>query len=225
MAEKPDRALRAYEALKWEIVTGQRKPGDSFDEKTFAERIGMSRTPVREGVIRLAREGLLEIVPRRGTFVSGISMEDIRQIYEMRSMLEPQIVEIAVRKADRKQLEEWNRYFKSVREGENQMMMPSSLPDPDAAFHMFLAESTGNRFIKAQMETLMTQTQRIRYLSNKWKETRMYASVDEHLDMIQAMLQGDGKTAGQLLSAHLKNSEEGYRMMIASGYLSDVQVW
>lgn len=73
------------------------------------------------------------------------------------------------------------------------MMMPSSLPDPDAAFHMFLAESTGNRFIKAQMETLMTQTQRIRYLSNKWKETRMYASVDEHLDMIQAMLQGDGK--------------------------------
>lgn len=102
-------------------------------EKTFAERIGMSRTPVREGVIRLAREGLLEIVPRRGTFVSGISMEDIRQIYEMRSMLEPQIVEIAVRKADRKQLEEWNRYFKSVREGENQMMMPSSLPDPDAS--------------------------------------------------------------------------------------------
>ncbi|MDO5408418.1 MAG: GntR family transcriptional regulator [Eubacteriales bacterium] len=225
MAGKSDRACSAYEVLKWEIVTGQRKPGAVFDEKAFAEQIGVSRTPVREAVIRLTREGLLDVIPRRGTFVSGISMEDIRQIYEMRTMLEPQIVGIAARKADRKELEDWQHYFEQAMENGTGGEPPSALPDPDAAFHLFLAESTGNHFIREQMEALMTQTQRIRYLSNKWKEKRLSSSMEEHLEMIRAMLDGDEEAAAEAVSRHLKNSEEGYRMMVASGYLSDIRVF
>ncbi|MDO5416922.1 MAG: GntR family transcriptional regulator [Lachnospiraceae bacterium] len=225
MAGRSDYAFSAYETLKWEIVTGQRRPGSVFEEKVFAEQIGVSRTPVREAVIRLARERLLEVVPRRGTFVSEISMEDIRQIYEMRRILEPQIVEIAAEKADRKRMETWRAYFERVKAGEEMLIASAPLPDSDAAFHLFLAESTGNRFIREQMETLMTQTQRIRCLSNRWKETRQQASVEEHLEMIRDMLEGDTDAAKEAAVRHLNNSEEGYRMMAASGYLSDLRVF
>ena len=75
-------SVNAYELLKSEIVSGKRKPGEIFEEKRFAAQLGVSRTPVREAVLRLAREGLLVVMPRRGTVISNISMEDIRQLYE-----------------------------------------------------------------------------------------------------------------------------------------------
>lgn len=94
-------SANAYELLKSEIVSGKRKPGEIFEEKRFAAQLGVSRTPVREAVLRLAREGLLVVMPRRGTVISNISMENIRQLYEARVMLEPQILRIAAKRADK----------------------------------------------------------------------------------------------------------------------------
>ena len=82
-------SANAYELLKSEIVSGKRKPGEIFEEKRFAAQLGVSRTPVREAVLRLAREGLLVVMPRRGTVISNISMENIRPMRRLHRCRSP----------------------------------------------------------------------------------------------------------------------------------------
>ena len=224
----------AYELLKSEIVSGKRKPGEVFEEKQFAAQLGVSRTPVREAVLQLAREGLLIIMPRRGTVVSTISMEDIRQLYEARRILEPQIMRIATKRADADTLTRWKAYFENQLdvaddesttlqfpgEGETQLCR-----DADAAFHLFLAQSTGNHYIVKQMEELMAQSQRIRNLSNRRRKSRYLASLTEHIGLAAALLQGDGERAAREVLEHLHNSEDGYRTMMLIDAPDEIQMY
>lgn len=236
MSDKNEvRQLTIYEILKKEIIMGQRKPGSVFEEKKFAEQMGVSRTPVREAVLQLAREGLLVIMPRRGTIVSNISMDDICQLYDMRRIMEPAVMEMVVKKMEKQKLEQWFQYFKQKKKPDNddgEQMIPDiciekadDIPDVDAVFHLFLAESTSNRFMIKQMQELMTLTQRIRNLSNVWQEKRYQQSIDEHMKIIEALLAGDVKKAKQAVLRHLDNSEEGYRLMVEEKYLSEIKVF
>ena len=207
----------AYELLKSEIVSGKRKPGEVFEEKQFAAQLGVSRTPVREAVLQLAREGLLIIMPRRGTVVSTISMEDIRQLYEARRILEPQIMRIAAKRADADTLTRWKAYFENQLdaaddegatlqfpgEGETQLCR-----DADAAFHLFLAQS-----------------QRIRNLSNRRRKSRYLASLTEHIGLAAALLQADGERAAREVLEHLHNSEDGYRTMMLIDAPDEIQMY
>ena len=101
MNKTKDNSEIVYETIKKEIIDATRKPGDIFNEKEFAANMGISRTPVREAVLRLSNEGLLVVMPRRGTFVSHISMADVRDMYQVRKILEPQIAYIAAQKCDK----------------------------------------------------------------------------------------------------------------------------
>ncbi len=223
-----------YGILKGEIISGKRKPGEIFEEKVFAGQLGVSRTPVREAVQQLAREGLLVVMPRRGTVVSNISMEDIRQLYEARLMIEPQIMRIAAKRADKKKLENWRKFFESqktqVEEGGELPKFPGETkeqicPDADAAYHLFLAQSTGNRYISKQMEELMTQTKRIRNLSNVQHKNRYQASIEEHIRIVEALQCGDGEQAAEDVLCHLHNSENGYHRMMLDGTSGMIQIY
>lgn len=227
-------AANIYEILKGEIISGKRRPGEVFEEKVFAGQLGVSRTPVREAVLQLAREGLLVVMPRRGTMVSNISMEDIRQLYEARRILEPQIMRIAAKRAEKKGLETWKAFFerqkKQLQEGGELPKFPGETetqicPDADAAYHLFLAESTGNRYILKQMEELMTQTQRIRNLSNVQRKNRYQASIEEHIRMTEALQREDGEQAAEEVLCHLRNSEEGYRKMMLEDMSDMIQIY
>ena len=217
-------SVNAYELLKSEIVSGKRKPGEVFEEKRFAAQLGVSRTPVREAVLRLAREGLLVVMPRRGTVISNISMEDIRQLYEARVMLEPQILRIAAKRADKNTLAAWKAFF------EGQAAQPDAdaaqhSHDADAAFHLFLAQSLGNRYILQQMEELMAQSQRIRSLSNARRKSRYLASIQEHIRIVDALLQEDGERAAAEVLEHLHNSEDGYHRMMLEDAPDMIQMY
>lgn len=224
-------SVNAYELLKSEIVSGKRKPGEVFEEKRFAAQLGVSRTPVREAVLRLAREGLLVVMPRRGTVISNISMEDIRQLYEARVMLEPQILRIAAKRADKNTLADWKAFFEGQADAE---VTPLPFPhadaaqhshDADAAFHLFLAQSLGNRYILQQMEELMAQSQRIRSLSNARRKSRYLASIQEHIRIVDALLQEDGERAATEVLEHLHNSEDGYHRMMLEDAPDMIQMY
>ena len=225
-------AANAYQILKSEIISGKRKPGDVFDEKQFAAMLGVSRTPVREAVLQLAREGLLVVMPRRGTVISHISMEDVRQLYEARRMLEPQILRIAAARADKNVLARWQTFFESQQAADDAAALPypgetegQLCRDADAAFHLFLAQSTGNRYIVKQMEELMAQSQRIRNLSNQRRKSRYLASLAEHLRIVTALLQGDGERAAEEVLWHLRNSEEGYHKLMREDAPEQIQLY
>lgn len=98
-------------------------------------------------------------------------------------------------------------------------------PDADAAYHLFLAESTGNRYILKQMEELMTQTQRIRNLSNVQRKNRYQVSIEEHIRMTEALQREDGEQAAEEVLCHLRNSEEGYRKMMLEDMSDMIQIY
>lgn len=196
---------KAYEYIKKQILNGTLLPGDVISEKELTGELGFSRTPVREAIQRLAEENLLIVMPSRGTIVSHISVDDIRQLYEARKLNEPFVVRQAVKRADREKL----LFFRKIFEEQTDAQLAEH--DWDQEFHLYLAECAGNRFLKKLIQDLMTQSVRIRSLSNEKKENRFKQAKEEHLAMIDAMLAGDEDAAQQAVLSHLQRSEEGYK--------------
>ena len=138
-------------------------------------------------------------------------------------MLEPQILRIAAKLADKNTLASWKAFFEAQAAQADAEVTPLPFPnedaaqhshDADAAFHLFLAHSLGNRYILQQMEELMAQSQRIRSLSNARRKSRYLASIKEQIRIVDALLQVVGERAATEVLEHLHNSEDGYRRMM-----------
>lgn len=196
---------KAYEHIKKQIVMGELLPGAIISEKELIQSLGISRTPIREAIQRLAEEGLVVVMPSRGTIVSHISVDDIRRIYEARKLNEPYVVRQAVGRVDPERIREFRRVIEA--QTDHQLLDN----DWDSEFHLYLAECAGNRFLKKLMRDLMTQSMRIRVLSNEKKENRFEQSKEEHLAIIDALLAGDADAAERAVLNHLLRSEEGYK--------------
>lgn len=196
---------KAYEHIRRQIVSGELMPGDVVSEKELIEQLGISRTPIREAIQRLAEENLLVVMPSRGTIVSYISVDDVGQIYKARKLIEPYLAREAVGHADPERLKQFREVF------ENQTKRGWQENDWDSEFHLYLAECSGNRFLHKTMQELMTQSMRIRVLSSEKKQQRFELSRAEHLALIDAILAGDADRAEQEVLNHLIRSEDGYR--------------
>lgn len=196
---------KAYDYIKKQIVSGALLPGDIVNEKELIQILEISRTPIREAVQRLAEERLVVVMPSRGTIVSHISVDDIRRIYEARKLIEPYVVRQSVGRADPERMLEFRKIF------EEQKEMHWQDTDWDSEFHLYLAECAGNGFLWKTIQELMTQSMRVRVLSNEKKAQRLEQARQEHLDLIDAVLAGDRDMAEQAVLNHLIRSEEGYR--------------
>ncbi len=206
--------MNPYSYIKNEIITGRLAPGSIFNEGEIASSLGLSRTPVREAVLRLAEEGYLTVIPRKGTLVSNISFSDVKEVYELRYMLEPEIAYKAAGTIDKELFKKWKNYFISLLN-----KVDSELPvktnegeeiDIDKLFHASIAASLNNKLINKEVDHLMDLSQRIRYLSNYKNEQRYLASLDEHIAIINALIEGNKEKAMLMMKEHLKNTVEGY---------------
>ena len=148
-------------------------------------------------------------------------------------MLEPQILRIAAKRADKNTLIRWKAFFEGqAAQADTQVTLPfpnedaaQHSHDADAAFHLFLAQSLGNRYILQQMEELMAQSQRIRNLSNARRKSRYLASIQEHIRIVDALLQEDGERAAREVLEHLHNSEDGYHRMMLEDAPDMIQMY
>lgn len=113
----PNLPLRAYEIIKGWIVNQDLGPGMKLQEDALAERLGVSRTPIREALSRLAHEGLVTMVPRRGTFVVDLTQEDIVDLYEVREAIEGMAARLAARRRTAEQLRQMQAAFAPFRGG------------------------------------------------------------------------------------------------------------
>lgn len=104
--DHPNLSTRAYEVIKRKIVNGEITPGTKLQEDRLAEELGISRTPIREALSRLAQEGLVEIIPRRGTYVVEFSLFDIVHLLEIREALEGMAARLAATNIARETLAE-----------------------------------------------------------------------------------------------------------------------
>ncbi len=206
--------MNPYSYIKNEIITGRLAPGSIFNEGEIASSLGLSRTPVREAVLRLAEEGYLTVIPRKGTLVSNISFTDVKEVYELRYMLEPEIAFKAAATIDKELCKKWKDYFISLLN-----KVDTELPvqtneeeeiDIDKLFHESIASSLNNKLINKEVSHLMDLSQRIRYLSNYKNENRYLASLQEHIAILNALIEGNKEKAMLMMKEHLKNTVEGY---------------
>jgi DNA-binding GntR family transcriptional regulator len=200
---RPSLVDGAYEALKAAIRNAVFAPGYQGSEGEIAAQLGMSRTPVHEAVIRLQEEGLVRVLPRRGVVVCAISLEDMREIYEVVMALETASAEIIAEKppAARDAIAE---ELAAVNAGMAEALARDDLlawAGADGRFHQLLVERAGNSRLSRIFASIMDQSHRARMLTLRLRP-RPTVSVEEHAAIVTAIQHGDPRLARDSARAH-----------------------
>ncbi|MTJ80786.1 MAG: GntR family transcriptional regulator [Telmatospirillum sp.] len=200
-------AALIYQTLRREIVSLQRHPGDPIVEKDLGVAFGVSRTPIREAVLRLAAEGLVEIVPQSGTFVARIPLDALPEAMVIRRALEEVAVRTAVTTASRSQIALLDANLERQREAVGRDDR-DAFHDADEDFHSGLAEAAGYPGIWTVVQQVKLQVDRYRHLTLP-EPGRMARLVDEHAAIVRAIRDHDGDRALAALKIHLDGLESG----------------
>lgn len=207
--QKPSLVDGAYDALKEAIRNNVFAPGYQGSEQEIATQLGISRTPVHEAIIRLQEEGLVRVLPRRGVVVCAISLDDMREIYEVIIALETASAELLAQKEPG----ERNRIVEELK-GVNAEMQTSLAADnlvawakADERFHQLLVERSGNGRLARMFHTIMDQSHRARMLTLRLRP-KPTASVREHRAIVDAIQRGNLQAARERTKRHRVNARE-----------------
>lgn len=203
--QRPRAAARSsdllYRELRRDIVSMRRPPGSPIQEKELALSHGVSRTPVREAVLRLVEERLIEVVPKSGTFVARIPLSSLPEALVARSALEGVTVRAAAANAGAAGLAELQelleRQRRSAVAGDE-----TAFHDADEAYHAAIATVGGYPGIWRFIQQLKAQIDRYRRLTLP-QPGRMLLVVEEHAAVFAAIAAGDPETAARRMATHL----------------------
>ncbi len=197
---------KAYEDLKQAILSNALKPGTPLSENQLASSLGISRTPVRAVFQKLERDGLVEIIPYKGAFVSRITATDVIEIYQMREALEGLATRLAAERASADSLARiWEQYQTLANSKTTQTL--ETLDEAGWALHDFVIQAANNRRLLNSVKTLWNQIIRIRSFAYAEGEDadRFFK---EHLQIIEALNERDGVRASQTMKDHLLSAQE-----------------
>jgi GntR family transcriptional regulator, rspAB operon transcriptional repressor len=195
---------RAYLALREDIVSGRLQAGQALPEASTAERLSVSRSPVREAVRRLASENLVTIVPGRGAFVATVSLTDILELYQLREVLEPLASRLAAHQRITAELQPVLTAMTAAPELINSGQT-AEYYELCARMDTTVASLSGNGRLTSMLEELWHQARRARSISNSSSD-RLLDSAAEHIGILQAIIDGDGELAAERTRLHLRNS-------------------
>ncbi len=194
------------ERLRQRIFAHELTPGTWIDEQKLAEQYGISRTPLREALKVLASEGLVELKPRRGCYVTEISRQDLDDIFPLMAMLEARCAVEAVRHArpvDVRDLEGIHeRLEAAARDGRIDAFF-----EANQEFHRRIQELSGNRWLLSVIQDLrkVLKLSRLHSLS---LEGRLQQSLDEHRAIMAAFAAGNAEGAERLMHDHLLSGRD-----------------
>lgn len=200
------REEEVYLKLEEEILGGQLKRGDALTEMSVSARLGVSRTPVRAALHRLAEEGLVEISPNRGAVVVGVTVDDLIDTYKIRIRLEGLASAMAAarmtdeEKAELRESVELSEYY--VAKGNTE-----KLKELDTAFHNIIYRASGNRMLSRILSELHRNIKTYRKLSMT-VPGRVEKTAEEHREILNAILAGDGERADTLTRMHVERAME-----------------
>ncbi|MBN9360346.1 MAG: GntR family transcriptional regulator [Devosia sp.] len=190
-----------YQNLRDDIVSLRLKPGDPISEKEVAARYGVSRTPVREAIQRLADERLVEIYPQSGTFVARIPYDDLPEAMIIRKALETASVRLAAEKATRSQLLALATIVEQQREAA-EANDRGAFHRADEAFHAKIAEVSGFPGIWRQVLQVKVQVDRYRRLTLS-QQGRMAQVIADHERILAGIAAGNADDAERGMAHHL----------------------
>lgn len=195
-----------YEELKLQILTGKIVPGTRMMEVELAEDMGVSRTPIREAIRKLEKEGLVTIEPRRGAYASQISTDDMIEILEVRQNMEGLAACMAAARMKPEQL----KLIEEAEEAYNIAVEKGSTADMifyDSKFHKLIVEASNNKTLLQLIEPLQEMALRFRYLYyDDFK--RAENMPHEHQIIIDAIAKGDAEAAKEAADTHIRKLKE-----------------
>ncbi|MEO1794334.1 MAG: GntR family transcriptional regulator, partial [Pseudomonadota bacterium] len=189
---------------KTRIFENTLEPGRFVLQETLAAELGVSRTPVREALIRLEREGLVEIRPRRGMRVLPVSRHDMTEIYEVLAVLEAEAARLAAERAPPEMIDA----LQSAADDMDSAIAVSdrlAWAEADDRFHKLLADASGNARLKRMVAIVTDQAARVRRRTLHLRPLPR-VSASDHLKLVRAIRKGDGDRAFALHEAHRRKS-------------------
>lgn len=196
----------AYDHVKRGILDREYDSGTLVTEGEVAARLGISRTPVREALLRLDAEGLIQLYPKRGALVLPVSGQDVHDVFETRELVEGFAAARAWKDRDRLvvRLEELTgRMRRGYEQGD-----PVALMTADRAFHAAIVEAGGNRILAALYESLRDRQMRMGVAALRVSPDRLATAVEQHTALLQVLRAADGDLADfrRRLQAHVRSA-------------------
>ena len=195
-----------FNTLRQAILLGELKPGERLMEIHLAEKLGVSRTPIREAIRKLELEGLVTMVPRKGAEVAQITEKSMNDVLEVRRALDALCAELACDRITPEELETLGLACESfetaVRTGD-----AKEIAHADVALHDIIVKATGNQRLIQLVNNLSEQMYRYRF--EYIKDTDQHETlVEEHRIIYQSIVNKDKKTAAEAAKTHIDNQEK-----------------
>jgi DNA-binding GntR family transcriptional regulator len=188
------------------IMSGELQEGDKIKEDKLCSSMGISKTPLREALRVLSVEGLIRLVPNRGSFVSTPTFEEIREMFDVMSVLEGVCARAAAEKMGEKDLAALEKLHKKLEENHRRKAQREYIRINNQ-YHSFVQKLAGNRTLNQIVNGLRQKILLYRYQSLNLPE-RFAQSIQEHRDLLEAFRNKDPKKAETLMRRHLKKQCE-----------------
>lgn len=193
------------DSLTRAIVEHRLQPGTKLAEQKLADHFGVSRTLVRQALFQLAQNRLITLEPARGAFVAAPTVEEARQVFQVRRMLESEMTREFVRTVTPARIRALREHMAEEK---------AALDNPDAAariellgdFHVRMAELTGNEVLAQILRDLISRSSLISLMYQRDGAARH--SQEEHMELVKALAARDEKRAVKLMDEHLRHVEE-----------------
>ena len=201
-----------FQTLRQAILRGELEPGERLMEIHLADRLGVSRTPIREAIRKLELEGLVVMIPRRGAIVASITEKDLKDVLEVRRTLEVMAAEIACDRITPELLEELaqaGEEFRKLKDSDDY----TSLAAADVKFHDIIYAATDNQRLISILNNLREQIYRYRveYLKDEKNYPRL---IEEHRQIMQGLKERNEQYVVEMTKKHMDNQAVAVRNII-----------
>lgn len=200
---------RAYNFIREKVVEKKYRPGEPILESSVSEELGISRTPVREALKLLQKENLVEIYSRRGAFITSISLEKVREIYQLREIIEGEVARIVAPHIPDHKLLKIEGKLNAIKEDFDQWDDRSveKAVKTGQELHELIFDTLGNITLIEIMDKIEFDAKRgCNFASSKAGNVMIF--LDQHLEIIKALKEKDAEKAKLLLNKHIRDAKE-----------------
>ncbi len=202
LPERTNLRDQVYDILKKGIIFREIESGKKINEEELAKSLGVSRTPIRETLLRLEHEGIVKIIPRRGAFVVSQSKEKVRDLLQVREVLEGLVARLATENVKRELLDSLRHCLEKVSSAESDDDGLLKYTPADIEFHALLLEACDNELLRNMMESVNAHLQMVR-LRTVALPGRPEQTVREHYEILEAMQKRDPTLAEKRMRKHV----------------------
>jgi DNA-binding GntR family transcriptional regulator len=210
--DRGERRQAIVGSLLADVFAGRLRAGQHLVTQDLASRYGVSHTPIREALIALAGIGVIDLMPNRGAIVRQVSAKDVREVCQVRRLLECEAVRRACGRIDRALLIAMAESLRSLsaRTSDESPQFIAAARAIDSQLHDLIAASCGNDFLASELNRLKTLFRALRDVSWAYDEARndyrrVAGETHEHLAIVEALLAGDPREAAQAMSRHIRS--------------------